>query len=197
MRTIDPFDLTPLSIHRGQAAAAALGRYVLAWIALVGIIAGICIFRWNDRQRQQIDVIELMSQAIPIRDQRFEALRLQRDNDLLRRCVDSVATARPQDSLLQCFAAIIESTSVAGLRPTELHLQLPHEVTSGDAASNISSGIVKLTVEVGGETESFRAHESLTAEARLGAAKTLTISQVGQSTRVELAAVPRAEVVLP
>ena len=85
MKTTDSFDLMPLSIRRQQSAVVATTRYVVLAIVLAGLFGGLSVMRWQKRETQRLMLFDLMAQAIPVRDQRLESLKLQQSNKQLRK----------------------------------------------------------------------------------------------------------------
>ncbi|MGV3483751.1 MAG: hypothetical protein ACO1RT_04980 [Planctomycetaceae bacterium] len=197
MMALDPFDLTPLSIRRQQAAMAAISRYLVFALILSGFLSSLLISRWQHRERQAIAMKKLMEQALPIRDKRLESLRLQQGNQQLQRIVDAVASAQPRDSLLQSFAAATEGALEAGLTPRQLHIRLAIEPPNESSMPSWAIPAMKMTLESDTDTPAIRAHEAISKEDRFTDMKTQGLSRIGEITRTDLVGMPVAEVLLP
>jgi hypothetical protein len=197
MKVSDPFDLTPISIRRQQLANAALTRYAMLAITLVGLLSGLVVMRWQERELRQLALRDLMAKAVPIRDQRLESLQLHQSNEQLKKIVTAVASAEPRDSLLQSFAALTEGVVSIGFQPRQLHLRLAIEPVDGSSSAVWAKPTMQMTVESEDDSLAVRAHESLANEDRFKDVQTLGVSKLGKVTRTDLVAIPRAEALLP
>lgn len=197
MTIVDPFDLTPISVRHQRSATAAISRYIVFTIVLSGLLSSLIITRWQQRERQRLSLHNLMSEALPIRDKRLESLRLQQSNQQLKAIVEAVESAEPRDSLLQTLAAVTEGVVDFGLEPRQLHIRLAVEPPAHVPTPAWANASMKMTVETSDDSLAIRAHESIANEERFENVKTLGLSRLGDVTRTDLVAVPRAEVLLP
>ncbi len=195
MKTRDCFDLMPLSIHRRQLASRVLANYTIAAVTLSVLLGAICVSRWHDRQCSQASLDILMQTAIPVRDNRIQALKLQQSNEQLSKMIAAVQTARPRDSVLQSLAAVVESVSDFGLRTRHFHLRLATERVAGDTETATAS--MRLTVETADDSVAVNAHDAIADEDRFCNTQTVGLTKIGDVTHAELVATPRSEVMLP
>jgi len=197
MKIADPFDLIPISIRRQQFAMVALRRYSILALTLAGLFGGLVVMRWQERETRRQSIFDLMAQAIPVRDQRLEALKLQQSNEQLGKVLAALASAEPRDTLLQSLAAVTQGVVDFGLTPRQLHLQLAVESADGAAVPVWATAMMQMTVETNDDSVAVRAHEAISSEERFVNVQTKGLSKLGELTRTELVAVPRAEVLLP
>lgn len=192
----DSFDLTPSSVRRQKAAIAALTKYLIVAILLVGLLTGLSMMRVQERSQKNAALFALMNEAIPIREMRLETLRLQQSNQQLKKVVEAVATAEPRNSLLQAFADATTGFGQTGVVPKEMHLRLAME-TSGEPAKPWAQSTLRLTVEATDGSLASQAHEVLRESKRFTDVEAHGLVKVGDVTRSEITAIPLAEVLLP
>lgn len=193
----DSFDLTPSSVRRQKAVVAALTKYLIAAILFVGLLAGLGMMRVQERNQKNAALIALMNEAVPIRDMRLEALRLQQNNQQLAKIVDAVASAEPRDSLLQVFADATTGFGATGVVPRELHLRLAIETQESSTDTSWARPSLRMTVEATDGSLASEAHEALRSSGRLSEVEALGLIKVGDVTRSDIVAIPLAEVLLP
>jgi len=197
VKIADPFDLMPISIRRQQFAMEAMKRYSILAFSLAGLFGGLVVMRWQERETRRRSIFDLMAQAIPVRDQRLESLKLQQNNEQLSKVLTALASAEPRDTLLQSLAAVTEGVVDFGLTPRQLHLRLAVESADGAAVPVWATGMMQMTVETNDDSLAVRAHEAISSEERFVNVQTKGLSKFGELNRTELVAVPRAEVLLP
>jgi hypothetical protein len=193
----DSFDLTPSSVRRQKAAITVLSKYLIAIILLVGLLSGLCLMRVQERNVKSAALYALMNEAVPVRDMRLETLKLQQRNQQLASIVDAVATAEPRDSLLQTFADATTGFGTSGVVPKEIHIRLAVEAPGSRTDNSWASSTLRMTVEAIEGSLLPQAHETLRGSKRLGEVETLGLIKIGDLTRSEITATPRAEVLLP
>ena len=197
MKIADPFDLMPISIRRQQFAMVAMKRYSILALTLAGLFGGLVVMRWQERETRRRSIFDLMAQSLPVRDQRLEALKLQQSNEQLGKVLAALASAEPRDTLLQSLAAVTEGVVDFGLTPRQLHLRLAVESADGAAVPVWATAMMQMTVETNDDSVAVRAHEAISNQERFVNVQTKGLSKLGELTRTELVAVPRAEVLLP
>ena len=197
MKIADPFDLMPISIRRQQFAMEAMKRYSILAFSLAGLFGGLVVMRWQERETRRRSIFDLMAQAIPVRDQRLESLKLQQNNEQLSKVLTALASAEPRDTLLQSLAAVTEGVVDFGLTPRQLHLRLAVESADGASIPVWATAMMQMTVETNDDSLAVRAHEAISSEERFVNVQTKGLSKFGELNRTELVAVPRAEVLLP
>ncbi len=197
MKIADSFDLMPLSIRRQQSAVAAITRYGMLAIVLAGLFGGLLVMRWQEREKRRLMLFDLMAQAVPVRDQRLESLKLQQSNKQLKKIIEAAASAQPRDTMLQSLASVTEGVVDFGLKPRQLHLRLAVESATGVTIPTWATPMMQMTVETEDNALAGRAHEAIASEQRFENIETMGLSKLGLITRTELVAIPRAEVLLP
>lgn len=198
MRPIrDAFDLTPATIRQQKASIAALTNYLVASILLCGLLSGVAMMRLQERKQQTAALRSLMNEAVPVREMRLEALRLQQRNQQLAKVIDAVASAKPHDSLLQAFADATTRLGRSGVTPKEMHLRLAIESSGSTSPNHWAEPKLKMTVEANDGLLASQAEELLNQTARFTNVEVQGLVKVGDVTRSEVVAIPLAEVLLP
>jgi len=88
--------------------------------------------------------LQRISLALPLRDARKEVLQLHFNNAKLRHVVETVATAKPNNALVQVLSPITQRSVQAGHQPARDQIRLAVELNAAPNLEEQATGILTL-----------------------------------------------------